>query len=57
MAAFAVTRKLPAFERQKALAKIASELSGRAEEFAQCISAEAGKPIRTARGEVERAAF
>ena len=26
-AAFAVTRKLPAFERQKALAKIASELS------------------------------
>ena len=55
--AFAVTRKLPAFERQKALAKIAAELTGRAEEFAQCISAEAGKPIRTARGEVERAAF
>ena len=55
--AFAETRKLPAFERQKALAKIAAELTGRAEEFAQCISAEAGKPIRTARGEVERAAF
>ncbi len=55
--AFAETRKLPAFERQKALAKVASELTGRAEEFAQCISAEAGKPIRTARGEVERAAF
>ena len=55
--AFAVTRKLAAYERQKALAKIAAELSGRAEEFAQCISAEAGKPIRTARGEVERAAF
>jgi acyl-CoA reductase-like NAD-dependent aldehyde dehydrogenase len=56
-AAFAVTRKMTAFERQKALAKIAAELTGRAEEFAQCISAEAGKPIRTARGEVERAAF
>ncbi len=55
--AFAVTRKLAAYERQKALAAIASELTGRAEEFAQCISAEAGKPIRTARAEVERAAF
>ena len=32
-------------------------MTGRAEEFAQCISAEAGKPIRTARGEVARAAF
>jgi glyceraldehyde-3-phosphate dehydrogenase (NADP+) len=52
-----VTRKLAAYERQKALAKIAGELTGRTEEFAQCISAEAGKPIRTARGEVERAAF
>jgi acyl-CoA reductase-like NAD-dependent aldehyde dehydrogenase len=55
--AFKVTRKLAAYERQGALAKIAGELTGRAEEFAQCISAEAGKPIRTARGEVERAAF
>ena len=55
--AFAVTRKLAAYERQKALRKIAAELTERAEEFAQCISAEAGKPIRTARGEVERAAF
>jgi len=55
--AFAVTRKLAAYERQSALAKIANELSVRAEEFAQCISAEAGKPIRTACGEVERAAF
>jgi acyl-CoA reductase-like NAD-dependent aldehyde dehydrogenase len=55
--AFAVTRKLPAYERQKSLAVITAELRGRAEEFAQCISAEAGKPIRSARGEVERAAF
>jgi glyceraldehyde-3-phosphate dehydrogenase (NADP+) len=55
--AFAVTRKLAAYERQRALAKIATELTDRGEEFAQCISAEAGKPIRTARGEVERAAF
>jgi glyceraldehyde-3-phosphate dehydrogenase (NADP+) len=55
--AFAVTRKLAAYERQKALAKIAAEVTGRAEEFAQCISAEAGKPIRSARAEVARAAF
>jgi acyl-CoA reductase-like NAD-dependent aldehyde dehydrogenase len=55
--AFAVTRKLAAYERQRALAAIASEIGERNEEFAQCISAEAGKPIRTARGEVERAAF
>jgi glyceraldehyde-3-phosphate dehydrogenase (NADP+) len=55
--AFAVTRKLGAYERQSALATIAAELRGRAEEFAQCISAEAGKPIRTARGEVDRASF
>jgi len=55
--AFAITRKLAAYERQEALAKIAAELRDRSEEFAQCISAEAGKPIRTARGEVERATF
>lgn len=55
--AFAVTRKLAAYERQSALAKIARELTERAEEFAQCISAESGKPIRTARGEAARAAF
>ncbi len=55
--AFAITRKLAAFERQCALNNIAVELTARAEEFAQCISAEAGKPIRTARSEVERAAF
>jgi acyl-CoA reductase-like NAD-dependent aldehyde dehydrogenase len=55
--AFAVTRKLPAYERQQALAMISAELTVRAEEFAQCISAESGKPIRTARGEVGRAAF
>src|SRR5208337_3714029 len=43
--AFALTRKLAAYERQNALAAIAREMSVRAEEFAQCISAEAGKPI------------
>ena len=55
--AFEQTRRLAAFERQKALAFIAAELAERTEEFAQCICAEAGKPIRTARAEVERATF
>jgi acyl-CoA reductase-like NAD-dependent aldehyde dehydrogenase len=55
--AFAATRKLAGYERQRALAFVARGLTERAEEFAQCIMAEAGKPIRTARAEVERAAF
>lgn len=55
--AFSMTRKLAGYERQAALAKIAAELTVRAEEFAQCICAESGKPIRTARGEVGRACF
>ncbi len=57
VAAFAVTRKLPHSSGRRRWRRLPAELSGRAEEFAQCISAEAGKPIRTARGEVERAAF
>ena len=55
--AFVLTRKLAGYERQRALAFVARGLAERVEEFAQCISAEAGKPIRTARAEVERAAF
>ena len=56
--AFAVTRKLAAYKRQKALAKIAGGVDRAHRRVrAQCISAEAGKPIRTARSEVARAAF
>jgi len=57
VASFAETRKLAAFERKSALAKVSSELAARAGEFAECIAAESGKPIRTARAEVERAVF
>jgi acyl-CoA reductase-like NAD-dependent aldehyde dehydrogenase len=55
--AFEVTRKMPAFERQAILRRITQAVSERREEFAQMICAEAGKPIKTARGEVERAIF
>src|SRR5271155_4750790 len=55
--AFGTTRRLPAFERQRVLKRVAENISQRKEEYARCISQEAGKPIRTARSEVERAIF
>jgi acyl-CoA reductase-like NAD-dependent aldehyde dehydrogenase len=53
--AFAVTRKLGAFERQRVLESVAQGLSNRREEFALTLAREAGKPLKAARGEVERA--
>jgi acyl-CoA reductase-like NAD-dependent aldehyde dehydrogenase len=55
--AFEMTRKMPPFDRQRILSAVSSQLSERREEFARCIALEAGKPIRTARGEVDRAIF
>jgi acyl-CoA reductase-like NAD-dependent aldehyde dehydrogenase len=48
--AAAKTRKLAAYERQRALAEIASELTKRSEEFAQCIAAESGNSHCPRRG-------
>lgn len=56
-AAFAVTRQLPAWKRSEILEKISAEIADRHEEFARTIALEAGKPIRTARAEVDRAVF
>jgi len=56
-AAFATTRKLPSWKRTEVLEKVSAGLMARQEEFARTIALEAGKPIRTARLEVERAAF
>jgi len=53
--AFDVTRKLPGYRKQAILRKISEAIRSRAEEFAVLIALEAGKPIRTARAEVERA--
>ena len=55
--AFEVTRKLPAYERQRVLRHVAEGITRRREEFARTIAREAGKPIRIARAEVDRAAF
>jgi acyl-CoA reductase-like NAD-dependent aldehyde dehydrogenase len=55
--AFEVTRKLPSYERQRVLRAVAQGITDRREEFARTIALEAGKPIRTARAEVERATF
>lgn len=55
--AFGTTRKLPAFERQRVLRSVAEGLAARREEFALTLAREAGKPLRAARIEVDRAAF
>lgn len=48
-------RRLPAYERAAALHHVANRLRERQELFARVLVAEAGKPIRDARGEVGRA--
>ena len=55
--AFGTTRRLPAFERQRVLRQIATGMQERKEEFSRTLAQEAGKPIKTARVEVERAIF
>jgi acyl-CoA reductase-like NAD-dependent aldehyde dehydrogenase len=55
--AFGTTRRLPAFERQRVLRRVAENIALRKEEFAHTIAQEAGKPIKAARSEVERTIF
>ena len=55
--AFGTTRRLPAFERQRVLRRVAESIAARREEFARTIVQEAGKPIKLARTEVDRAVF
>jgi acyl-CoA reductase-like NAD-dependent aldehyde dehydrogenase len=55
--AFETTRKLPAFERQRVLRRVAEQISAQVEDFARMMALEAGKPIKTARVEVARAIF
>src|SRR4030088_111059 len=47
--AFGTTRRLPAFERQRVLRRIATGMLERKEEFSRTLAQEAGKPIKTAR--------
>lgn len=55
--AFGTTRRLPAFERQRVLRRVAEGIALRKEEFSRTLCQEAGKPIKAARTEVERAIF
>ncbi len=55
--AFKITKKMPVYERSEKIFQVAQAIKDNKEDFAQIISAEAGKPIKQARGEVERAIF
>jgi acyl-CoA reductase-like NAD-dependent aldehyde dehydrogenase len=55
VAAFDVTRKLPAYERSRILHEISAGIRARREELGRLIALEAGKPIRDALVEVDRA--
>ncbi len=54
---FPELRKLSSFQRASILRKIARGIANRKEDFARTICREAGKPIRTARIEVERGIY
>jgi len=55
VAAFEVTRRLPAYERAATLRNISAGIKARREELGRLIALEAGKPIRDALVEVDRA--
>jgi glyceraldehyde-3-phosphate dehydrogenase (NADP+) len=55
--AFATTRRLPSWQREQVLERIAAAIAERRDALARTIALEAGKPIRTARIEVDRAAY
>lgn len=55
--AFAVTRAMPPEERREILLAVARGIAEQKEDFARLMALEAGKPIRTARVEVDRAVF
>ena len=55
VSAFEQTRVLPAYERGRALREISAGIKARREELGRLISLEAGKPIRDALVEVDRA--
>jgi glyceraldehyde-3-phosphate dehydrogenase (NADP+) len=55
--AFEVTRTLPSWERERVLQTISQGIAARRDELAETIALEAGKPLKTARLEVDRATF
>jgi acyl-CoA reductase-like NAD-dependent aldehyde dehydrogenase len=55
--AFATTKKMGAFERQNILRAISEGIRVKQEEFSRLMALEAGKPLKAARAEVDRAVF
>ncbi len=55
--AFEVTRKLPAYERGRILRELSAKVAEHRDELAEMIVLEAGKPVRDARVEVDRASL
>jgi acyl-CoA reductase-like NAD-dependent aldehyde dehydrogenase len=55
--AFETTKKSPSYERKRILNAISEGIRLRREEFSQLMCLEAGKPLKTARAEVDRAVF
>lgn len=52
---FAATRKLASYQRKQILAAVAGKIAGHRDELTRLIVAEAAKPLKAARVEVERA--
>jgi glyceraldehyde-3-phosphate dehydrogenase (NADP+) len=57
VAAFEETKRLPSYARRDALAHVAACIERDADELAELLSRESGKPIRDAKGEVIRGAL
>lgn len=55
--AFQTTRRLPTWKRAEVLERISDSIAARREEFTRTMALEAGKPIKSARAEVDRAIF
>jgi glyceraldehyde-3-phosphate dehydrogenase (NADP+) len=57
VAAFEVTRRLPSWQREQILQQISAGIAARRQELGETIALEAGKPLKTALLEVDRASF
>jgi acyl-CoA reductase-like NAD-dependent aldehyde dehydrogenase len=57
VAAFETTRHLPSWRREQVLEGVAAGIAARREDIARTIALEAGKPVKTARVEVDRAVY
>jgi glyceraldehyde-3-phosphate dehydrogenase (NADP+) len=55
--AFETTRRLPSWKKEEILSRISAGIVARRDELARTIALEAGKPLKAARVEADRAAF